>query len=201
MHFGVKKINGLGKEIGCDNPFVNQIALENCVKFALSQILTINQEDVLKDLKRYINSLSFNDDSEVSEVDLLNKKIKESENKKLKIIKMYIDEKVQEAEMMKLKEQYDVEIDKMKKRILLLMQQKKSSDQTYNSIDSIFNKVKDIVENEKYYNENFYGKIVDKIVAFPGIIDIYFRNFPIPIKVKYQTKSRGNSYQTLCELV
>ncbi len=201
MHFGVKKINGLGKEIGCDNPYINQIALENCIKFALSKILTINQEDILKDLKSYIDSLSRNDDSEDAEIDLLNKKIKESEKKKLKIIKMYIDEQIEESEMMKLKEQYDVEIDKMKKRILLLMQQKKSSTQTYNSIDNIFNKVKDIVENEKYYNENFYNKIVDKMVAFPGIIDIYFRNFPIPIKVKYQTKGRGKSYQTLCELV
>ena len=199
-HFGERKTNPLGAEIGCDNVQVNNKVLEKCACFAYNE-LTQNCDFFLEAFKQELDiSQIFSGNAESILVELEQKAEKLSE-KKRKVVDMFLEGILSKQELETMKDEYSVQLRDVEKEMSLIKKSLQSDlSPTEQRIADIRKNMDRIIKNGTYRNEFLFNKLIEYIVAYPQKLEFHFYNIPFPITVKYETKGRGSTYKVRCEI-
>ena len=196
---GQLKVDNLGHEIGCDNKQINNVALEECIKFAINYISTeadgIQEELIAKIYK-------MNDELKTSERDenLYKNKTLDNEVRQDKLYELFYDGIIDKDEFSKKKKELDNELCKIKNEIALLKEKIEKEKDGLNSVKKIINRITDII-NKKDYNSKVYERLVEEIIVFGSEIHVSFKDLNDPVVLRYTTEGRGSGYRVCCSIV
>lgn len=197
IKYGTKKINKIGKELGCNNNQINQKALEHCVLYAYDTLMKDYpiMIDNFKNELKIKETLSGNNTSDIKQL----KKKKESlEKKKQKIIDMFVDGLLTREEFEKTKNKYINDLVSINEKIVSLEQFGDKKAVLDNRISKIYERIDEIISLKQYKNNMFFEKLVERIIAYPNKIQIYFNHVPFPLDVVFHSEGRGDNYTTYC---
>ncbi|MCL2279912.1 MAG: hypothetical protein FWC20_10990 [Oscillospiraceae bacterium] len=193
--YGKHRTNNDGVHIGCNSNLIGDRALIGCVKYALQHlnILDGNFTDSLQ-----ADLLDSIEDRELENTKPLQDKIDRITDKKNKIIDWCLDGKIDDDEMQALTEKYHKEIAGLKTQIAEANNRNSFIENAKDNIELTLNAMRDILSQEETTPE-LYSEIVEKVLLYENHeIDIYFKHIFEPVRLKYATSGRGQTYKVDC---
>lgn len=199
VRHGQLKLDNLGQEIGCDNKQINNIALEECIKFAIKTI-SDEAKEIQEDLTARIYKMNKELKTVEKDEELYNNKIKTNGVKQDKLYDLYFKDVIDEVEFSKRKKELDNELKEIENELQYLKDKIEKEKDGLTAVEKIINRITDII-NENDYNNKVYERLVDEIVVFGSELHIYFKGLNEPIALKYKTEGRGANYKVHCSIV
>ncbi len=196
---GQLKLDNLGHEIGCDNKQINNVALEECVKFAINHLST-EAKEIQEDLTAKIYKMNKELKTREKNEDSCNNKINNNRVKQDKLYNLYYKDVIDEAEFSKRKKELDNELKKIENELQSLKDKIEKEKDGLTAIEKIITRVTDIIHKNDY-NNKVYERLVDEIIVFGSELHVYFKGLNEPIALKYKTEGRGSGYKVHCSIV
>jgi DNA invertase Pin-like site-specific DNA recombinase len=184
---------------GCDSNLINDIALLECVRFAMREV-DCNKTAIMNELKERIEKVQITAPSDAkrakAKIDGLQKKIR-------RVIDLYVEESISKEEMRRQKQYYGNELAYWNSEIeRVKRQQAETGNRRAGLTDTsaIMDKI-DAVMKQKSPTPALYGNILEKVVLFNNrCVDVYFKHIDLPIRLRYRKFGRGASYRVECSL-
>ena len=184
---------------GCDSNPINDIALLECVRFAVREI-TGNKTAIMSELKERIEKAQIAVPSDAkrakAKIDGLQKKIR-------RVIDLCVEESISKEEMHRQKQHYGDELAYWASEIERIEQLRAETGNRRAGLTdtaAIIEKL-DAIVKQKSPTPALYGNILEKVVLFANrCVDVYFRHIDLPIRLRYGKFGRGASYRVECSL-
>lgn len=199
VRHGQLKLDNLGHEIGCDNKQINNVALEECIKFAINHLST-EAKDIQDELTAKIYKMNKELKTREKNEDLCNNKIKDNKVKQDKLFQLYYKNIIDETEFSKRKKELDDELKEAENELQLLKGKIEKEKDGLTAVEKIITRITDII-NKNDYNSKVYERLVDEIVVFGSELHIYFKGLKEPVALNYKTEGRGAGYKVHCSIV
>lgn len=199
VRHGQLKLDNLGQEIGCDNKQINNIALEECIKFAIKTI-SDEAKEIQEDLTARIYKMNKELKTVEKDEELYNNKIKTNGVKQDKLYDLYFKDVIDEVEFSKRKKELDNELKEIENELQSLKDKIEKEKDGLTAVEKIIDRITDII-NENDYNNKVYERLVDEIVVFGSELHIYFKGLNEPVALNYKTEGRGTNYKVHCSIV
>lgn len=188
-----------GNSVGCNMRMINNQSLLTCMRYVTEQIRS-GFDELIDELVSTISDVMDASSDTVAEKEQLQAKINALENKKLHMLDSFFAEKITEDEMLKIKEKYDLESDRLQKRLDSLTGAEEMFEEQADNI----NKLRDIILDSAVFSEEVYGEILDKIVVCDDYMLIKLKYQDFCFKISYSTHGCKENYTTVierCEVV
>jgi len=183
---------------GCDSSLVNDLALLECVRVALKSVL-INKDTLLETIADKLNAASKIPECK-SPLPKVEREIDKATEKISRLIDLYLDEKITDAELATMKEVYTKKIDSLnayKEKLLAEAAILKNSTDNFSKLIECVQ----LILKQEDYNEKLYRDILNKIVLYKNHdVDVYFKYFNDPIPLHYTVSGRKSTYHVDCKL-
>lgn len=189
-----------GEQVGCDNKSFNDIALRTCCNYVLEQIVENENsiiEHIVKQLKKVQDYVIAEEYTE-SDIPMLKKSIQALELKKEKAMDMLLSNVFDQDEFTQMKDRYSNEIFDLQSKILEIETSSKTKNDTLYSLETIINRVKDVVNN-KGDSDMVLKTIIEEITATRDYMTFKIKNIPFDMTVKYRTRGIGEKYEVIIE--
>ena len=159
---GSRHIDAAGNEVGCTQDSIrNEDALH--IMFLVMQSLEMDRERVMGNLKAAIEQV-ISMDADCVDISSLYQKIADTEERKARLIDLYMSSSVTMDEFMAAREKCEREIADYKRMIESVIQQGKAVNQKDEMLKEIFAAVDEIAAGLAYDDE-FYRNILDRMVV------------------------------------
>ena len=183
-----------GNKVGCNMRMINNQSLLTCMRYAAGQISSGFDELIDELVNTITDVMGASSDTSV-EREQIQEKIKALENKKLHMLHSFYAEKITEDEMLKIKEKYDSESDRLQKRLDSLQ----SAEEILVSKTDNVNKLRDTIRESAVFSEEVYGEILDKIVVYDDYMLLKLKYLDFCFKISYSTHGFKENYTTVIE--
>lgn len=195
---GKNRTSKSGVQLGCNSNLIGDRALVECVKCALNHVCILDG-DFLDSLYTDIAN-SFEED-EPENVKPLETKIAQIMDKKNKVLEWCLDGKIDEEEMLSLKEKHNRDIAALKSQIAEIRERNSFMENAKANLESALDAMSKIVNQEESAPE-LYAEIIDRILLYKDHrIDIFFNYISEPVRLEYSTSGRGKHYKVECILL
>lgn len=165
-----------GETVGCDNKTIGNDILE----WALLQVLngiSCDKKAIISKLTRVINDVLRNKENGQYSFEKTEKAIARLDSKKLKVIDSYYDNEITKDEFIKLKEQYQEEIDKLVEEIKSEREKKVVIENNDGLIKEICSVITRLVYFEEF-DDSVAKEVLEQIVInSKSDIEIYLKGF------------------------
>ncbi len=174
--YGSKHLDKAGNEVGCSSPSIRNEEAVHIMYLAIKN-LKFNREKITNNLLKIIKSI-LNDNSLNGNTNKLQQKVNELNERRSKLLDLYMDNRITKDEFVKEREKIDREISNLKMQIDSIVNGKNikiQQEQLFCDIE------KNIVEllNGVEYEDEFYKQILDKLVIVDkDNIDLYLNILP-----------------------
>lgn len=163
-----------GEMIGCDNKAIGNEVLECAVLQALNEISN-DKESIINKLTRVISDVLKNREKEQYNFEKAEKTIERLDSKKLKVIDSYYDNEISKDEFIKLKEQYQDEIDRLTEEIRSEREKNIVVENKDELIKEICSVISRLVHFE-VFDDSIAKEVLDKIIInSKSDIEIYLK--------------------------
>lgn len=163
-----------GETIGCSNKAIGNEVLECAVLQALNEISN-DKESIINKLTRVISDVLKNREEEQYNFEKTEKIIERLDSKKLKVIDSYYDNEISKDEFVKLKEQYQDEIDRLTEEIRSEREKNIVVENKDELIKEICSVVTRLVHFE-VFDDSIAKEVLDKIIInSKSDIEIYLK--------------------------
>ncbi len=163
-----------GETVGCNNIQIGNDVLECAILQALNEISN-DKKTIINKLTRVINDVLKNKEKEQYNFEKTEKVIERLDSKKLKVIDSYYDNEITKDEFMKLKEQYQEEIDKLTEEIKL----EREKDIVIENKDELIKEICSVVTRLVHFEEfddSVAKEVLDQIVInSKSDIEVYLK--------------------------
>lgn len=196
---GNRKTDCNGNTAGCNMRMINNKSLLECMRFVTERIgMDIDgiTEEIMKEITVGIDALTERDGE--NSLDGARRLVKETEDKKLRMLDSYFSGKINEKEMQKLRQIYDDELERLNMKLAREEEQNIIRDRQENS--SVLRRV--IMES--MYSESVYGEILEQIAVYDEYMIIRLKYLDFAFKIRYSTHGYKEKYTTVieeCEIV
>lgn len=196
------EINGEKTKVGCDAKRVNDKVLKNAIHDILTEIIIPHKKQICDDIIKELQAPKKVTDN-TKKIKAKQKSIEEVKQSIAKITVKYSNDDID-------KDAYNFAYNDLKERLnnLYLELQKLQQEQTTTAnakelSEHYIKEVEKIVSlKDEEINENLYERITRRIVVFPdNILEIQLSFLPMPIKMKYETKGRGENYEAIFTII
>ena len=192
---GSRKTDANGSQTGCNMRMINNKSLLECMRFVTEQM-----KEFFKGIAdEIISEISAADCRSEASADMTKRWIKETEDKKLRMLDSCFSGKISEKEMEKLRQIYDKEIERL--NVMLTEQRQKN---TARDRQKNLSALRDFIMEKVIYSESVYGEILDNIVVYEDYMLIRLKYLDFVFKIRYSTHGYKDNYTTVieeCELV
>ena len=173
---GKTHIDKAGNHIGCSSESIrNEDALY--IMYLVSETLEMEKESIIKNMITVIKSI-VSDDMANTDTDKLREKIKTVENKKSRLIELYMSEDINREEFAAARETCDNEIGELNELISSIEKHDAIIKQHSELLLKITTAVNEIVDGLTF-EEEFYRNLLDRIVVNDkDHIDVYLNLLP-----------------------
>lgn len=189
---GNRKKDKNGNEIGCNMRMINNKSLLECMRFVTEQI-GVDFDNIADEIIAEINALSNYEND--SPYEFICRRIKETEDKKLRMLDSYFAEKISEQEMGQLKQRYDEELEHLNMELL----HKENRQKMINDRCKNMSALRGIIRENAVYSESVYGEILDKIVVYDEYMIIKPKYLDFGFKISYSVHGYKEKYTTVIE--
>ena len=165
-----------GEMIGCDNKEIGNDILECAVLQALNEISN-DKHAIINKLTKIINDVLKNKEKEQYNFEKTEKAIERLDSKKLKVIDSYYDNEITKDEFIKLKEQYQEEIDKLIEEIKIEKEKNivvENKDEVIKEICSVITRLVHFEE----FDDSVAKELLERIIVnSKSDIEVYLKGF------------------------
>jgi DNA invertase Pin-like site-specific DNA recombinase len=151
-----------GEMIGCDNQSIGNEILEAAVLQALNDV-SINQKAIISKLTRIINDVIRQSETEQYNFQKIELDIKKLEEKKLKNIDAYYDDKISEQDFQMMSEKYQSDIDRLNDEMTIEREKLSVSENK----EGLINEISSIITRLVYFEEfddSIAREVLDEII-------------------------------------
>lgn len=187
---GNRKIDVNGREVGCNMRMINNKSLLECMRFVTEQI-SVDFNDIVDEVVSEINVMSQCNDDSVS----ISRYIRDTEDKKLKMLDSYFEGIINSDEMEKLKSKYDSQLDKLNQQLAEAENRQNAIKERQRSLSEL----RDIITSQTIYSESVYAEIIDKIMVYDDYMIIKPKYIDFVFKIRYSTHGYKENYTTVIE--
>ena len=191
---GNSKRDVRGNSVGCNMRMINNQSLLTCMRYVTEQISS-GFDELIDELVSAITDVIGASSDSVAEREQLQAKIKALENKKLHMLDSFFAEKITEDEMLKIKEKYDSESDRLQKQLDNLQ----SAEEMLAAKTDNISKLRDTIHESAVFSEDVYGEILDRIVVYDDYMLIKLKYLDFCFKISYSTHGLKENYTTVIE--
>lgn len=174
---------------------INNKSLLECMRFVTEQT-GVDFDSIADELADEITTMSSDEDDSSS--DLIYRRIKETEDKKLRMLDSYFEMEIREQDMKKLMRKYDAELDRLN------MQLRQKEEHIINDKQGEISELRSIIIENAIYSESVYGEILEEIVVYDEYMIIRLKYLDFGFKITYSTHGYKENYTTViekCEIV
>lgn len=165
-----------GETIGCNNKAIGNDVLECAVLQALNEISN-DKQAIINKLTKIINDVLKSKEKELYDFAKAEKKIERLDSKKLKVIDSYYDKEITKDEFIKLKEQYQKEIDELKEEIKAENEKRVAVENKDELIKEICSVITRLVHFEEF-DDSVAKELLEQIVInSKSDIEVYLKGF------------------------
>lgn len=163
--------------VGCDNKAIGNDVLECAVLQALNEI-SCDKKTIINRVTKVINDVFKSRETQQYNFEKTEKLIARLDSKKLKIIDSYYDNEITKDEFIKLKEQYQEEIDKLNEEIKTERERNTVTENKDELIKDICSVVTRLVQFEEF-DDSIAKEVLDQIVVNDkNDIEVYLKGVP-----------------------
>lgn len=196
---GNKKIDELGETVGCSTSSINDRTLQTCVSFACSNIVETKDEIIASLIKEIKAIQGVENNTNVIQIE---NKINELNGKKKKVIRLLVEDMISREDMKLMNDEYDREIEQLQNISSLSKQRIEIQQQQINDIEKYIKRIQSLTYNTSDNSTELFKEILEKIVVFNGrVLEIYFKDFPFAVKLKYISYGKNDTFTTKCTLI
>ena len=171
-----KKHEVNGEMTGCDNKAIGNDVLESAVLQALNEI-SFNKQSVISKITQIVSNAIDSRKKEQYNFEKTKQEIEKLQNKKLKNIDAFYDEKISKADFEMLSDRYQSEID----RLNLEMNSEQDKISVTENKDELIKKITAVVTkltSFEEFNESISKAALDKIIIYDkSNIEVYLKGF------------------------
>lgn len=192
---GNRKTDSDGNVVGCNMRMINNKSLLECMRFVTEQT-GVDFDSIADELADEITAMSSDEDDSSS--DLIYRRIKETEDKKLRMLDSYFKMEIREQDMKKLMTKYDAELDRLN------MQLRQKEEHIINDKQGEISELRSIIIENAIYSESVYGEILEEIVVYDEYMIMRLKYLDFGFKITYSTHGYKENYTTViekCEIV
>ncbi len=166
-----------GELIGCENNAIGNDVLECAVLKALNEI-SLNKQAVISKLTKVITDVLKRQEQKQYDFKKAEQAIKRIEEKKLKNIDAYYDNKITETDFQKMTEQYQSEIDKLNEEIKAEKEKSMMIENKAGFIEEVCQVITRLVSFEEF-NDSIAKEVLEQIIVHSkSNIEVYLKGFP-----------------------
>lgn len=188
---GNRKIDQNGNVVGCNMRMINNKSLLECMRFVTEQT-GVDFDSIADELADEITAISSDEDDSSS--DLIYRRIKETEDKKLRMLDSYFEMEIREQDMKKLMRKYDAELDRLNMQL-----RQKEEQHVINGKQGELSELRSIIREKAIYSESVYGEILEEIVVYDEYMIIRLKYLDFGFKITYSTYGYKENYTTVIE--
>lgn len=170
---------------------INNKSLLECMRFVTEKI-SVDFDGIIDEVISEINAIPNENDNSV---DYVSRLIRETEDKKLRMLDSYFAEVISSEEMEGLKKKYDKQLDNLHCQLADAENRLSAIADRQRSLADL----KDIIKNQTIYSESVYGEILDKITVYDDYMLIKPKYLDFAFKIKYSTHGYKEKYTTAIE--
>ena len=192
-HYGHKKVVK-GKTIGCDSFVLNGQVLNVCMDYILSFILK-DKEILIKRMKREIKAV-LERRTPSGNKDKILQKISSFEDKITRLIDLKLDGQITSEEMKLAKEKYNKNIEVLKIQLDNIIREEENNQNEAARIEGIIAEIRKLLDFDiSCARDELYKSVTNKIVVYnEKTLLVYLNCLPTPIKLKYHTHGKMDTY-------
>ncbi len=189
---GVSKIDENGKIIGCNNKAVN----ERVLKAAMHQVLSLIELDKQQLINEIMNEIRSVQSAypEVVNIDKIENQIWVLENKKSRLIDVFMDGIITQAELQKQQEYYNAQIEALQNKLTAHKQGEKQKADKIEYLEHCVQELEKILNFEEEDDE-LYGEILEQIVFLKDRkLEVKLKGIPFSVQLTYETAGKMEDY-------
>ena len=166
-----------GEMVGCNNKGVGNDVLECAVLQAINDV-SINKDSIISQITKTVNEVIKNRKNKEYDFEKTEKAITRLDSKKLKVIDSYYDNEISKDEFVKLKEQYQQEIDRLLEELKLEREKNVMVENKEELIKEICSVVTRLVHFEEF-DDSIAKEVLEQIVInSKSDIEVYLKGIP-----------------------
>lgn len=163
MKFGVEKINSNGEKTGCSSKYIREDVLEQSFMYVLKHAVK-NKENIIMEIRRIINRVIENHDSDGKSISQLENDMARAERKKDKLIELFTDSVISWEEFERSYESCTGQLESLKKSLKKIKAESASKHNIAGRMASIDKAVEGMVKAENF-SEEICRRTLEKIVV------------------------------------
>lgn len=189
---GNLKTDQYGKKIGCNMRMINNKSLLECMCFVTEQI-GADFDSIADEITAEINEILKPENDNAS--DIICRRLKETEDRKLRMLDSYFANEISSGDMEKLKQRYDEDIEHLNAQLIHQENKLKMISERQENLSSL----RGIIKETAAFSENVYGEILDKITVYDDYMLIKLKYLDFAFKISYSTHGYKEKYTTVIE--
>lgn len=166
-----------GEMIGCNNKGIGNDVLECAVLQALNDI-SINKDSIVSQITKTVNEVIKRRKDKEYDFEKTEKNIARLDSKKLKVIDSYYDNEISKDEFLKLKEQYQQEID----QLLAELKSEREKNVVVENKEELIKKICSVVTrliSFEEFDDSIAKEVIDEVVINgKSDIEVYLKGIP-----------------------
>ncbi len=190
VRHGKRKTDCNGNAVGCNMRMLNNKSLLEIMRYVTNQT-GVDFDSLASEIAAEITALPR--DEYDSKSDLIYSMIKETEDKKIRMLDSYFGRQIGEEDMNGLMLKYNEELDRLNTQLRQNENRKKIHDRQGEI--SILRKA----VSESIYSKSVYGEILDGITVYDNYIVIRLKYLDFGLKISYSTYGYKENYTTVIE--
>lgn len=155
--------NGIQKSDGCRSPLLYESELVQAFKPIIKDIIK-NSDEVVEDIKSYLNEASLNDDYN-KKLDICNRKLSEIKKQKDNLLEMRSSGEISSVEFIDFKEKLNIKMNTIQNEIDKIIGLKENVDITLSSIDELKNNILKITDINDDSVLSIASSLFEKIIV------------------------------------
>lgn len=198
VHYGNWKKNGQGEYVGCNMRMVNDRSLITCVQYVLRQ-LDLDYDSIIAELTSEIQKVREGTDASLT-LERLTACQADLNRRKERVMDAYFSETITKEEMLRMKEKYDAQLEKVGSQLNKLTQEEQIRTQQQTGLEGLVK----IIRESVTCSEEVFAETVERILVYEEYIEIQIRYLPVKFRVWYSTSGTRANYTTKigrCEVV
>ena len=183
---GRRKDSEIGT-VGCGMRTINNKSLLECMRFVTEKLCgdfdTVSDE-IVSEIAKAEKSVT------TDTVYAIERDIRETENKKLRVLDSYFSGQITDREKQLLCEKYDKETEHLKKRL------EESGEKAQRRNPLLLKKQ---IGYDALFSQSVYGEIIDKIIVYEKYMILCIKHLDFGFRIVYSSRGRKENYITMIE--
>lgn len=189
---GNRRVDKRGNRLGCDMRTVNDKSLHAVMDFIIDTLGT-DFDEVAKVTAEEVSALYGTDNSSL--VAKISNQIKAVNEKRIRMLDAYFAGKIREADMERLRDSYDSELESLNSRLAKTEMEQKLLEKGQSNMDNLL----EIIKNTVRYSEGVYGELVENITVYDEYLLVKLSYLDFAFKIVYSTHGYKENYTTIIE--